>query len=178
MKRLLTAAVMITLSACACAASASGANAISPAKRADIVKLIHTTGAMNIGLHMGTALADQLIANLRRTHPDISDLAIRDIQQACSALINRPATQAKLLDDTVKIYAKYYSDADIKGMIRFYSTPLGKKIVKTIPEIAQQSMAAGEDAFKPLQGELIDLIRQYLQRDHINPRTLKAEKSG
>lgn len=179
MKKLLITVAFASLSVCASAASParSGAGAVSAAERADILKLINTTGALDIGMHVGSALADQLIGNIKRLHPEISDVAVRDIKQACADILNRPSTRAKLVDASVRIYAKYYTDADIRGMIRFYNTPLGKKIIRNAPKVSQEGMLAGEAVVRPLQGELIDLIRQYLRRDHIDPRTLKPEKS-
>ena len=180
MKKLLLAIALASLPLCAPAAPRLAAkNApVSPAERADILKLINMTGAMHIGMRLGATISNQLISSLKRMHPGISDRAIRDIEQACSDLVSRSSTQSKLVNALVKIYAGHYSDADIRGMIRFYETPLGKKIIKTTPAVVHQSMLAGEATFRPLQGELIDLIRQYLRRDHIDPRTLKADKSG
>ncbi len=179
MKKLLATAALATVSFCTLAASPhpAAAAAVSPAERTDILELINTTGALDIGMHVGSALADQLIGNIKRLHPEISDVAIRDIKQACADILNRPSTRAKLVDASVRIYAKYYTDADIRGMIRFYRTPLGKKIIRNAPKVSQEGMLAGESVVRPLQGELIDLIRQYLRRDHIDPRTLKPEKS-
>lgn len=91
------------------------------------------TGAMNIGMRLGTTVSNQLITNLKRMHPGVSEEAIRDIKQACSDLFTQSSTQAKLVNALVQIYARHYSDADIKGMIRFYNTPLGQKIIKNTP---------------------------------------------
>lgn len=155
----------------------NGTAKVATAERADILKLMNMTHGLDIGMHIGKMLSDSIIASIRRLHPDVSGIAIRDIEQAASDIVDRPSTRAKLVDAIVKLYAKYYTDTDIRGMIRFYGTPLGEKIIRIRPRLSQESFQAGEDVFKPLRGELVDRIRQYLRRDHIDPQTLKAEKS-
>ncbi len=43
----------------------------------------------------------------------------------------------------VPIYAKHYSREDIRGLIAFYGSPLGKKVLEKQGLVAQESMAAG-----------------------------------
>ena len=51
---------------------------------------------------------------------------------------------AKLLDLMVPIYDKYYSDADLKGLIQFYQTPLGQKTVTALPSLMVELTEAGQ----------------------------------
>jgi hypothetical protein len=48
-----------------------------------------------------------------------------------------------VIDAMVTIYAKNFSLDDIQGLIQFYETPLGKRVVKTLPEVSQQSQRVG-----------------------------------
>ncbi len=43
----------------------------------------------------------------------------------------------------VPIYAKHYTNNDIKELIAFYRTPIGKKVIEKQSIIMQESMAAG-----------------------------------
>ena len=49
-----------------------------------------------------------------------------------------------LLKELIPIYSKYYSDEDIKGLIAFYQTPLGKKTIALLPQISQESIVIGQ----------------------------------
>ena len=179
MKRLFCALAIAVLSAAAVGAPPlqSGAPA-DAAKRADILKLVKMTHSLDLGLRIGTMFSDQIVKTLRRSHPDISEVAIRDIEQAASDIIDRPSTRAKLTNAIVRLYAKYYTDADIRGMIHFYGTPLGRKILRVRPRLSKEAFQAGEAVFAPMRGELIDRIRLYLQRDHIDLKTLRPDESG
>jgi uncharacterized protein len=179
MKKLLPVLALALLCAPALGAPSAqnGTVKVPAAERADILKLMGMTHGLDIGMRIGKMFSDSIIASIKRLHPDVSDIAIRDIEQASSDIVDRPSTRAKLVDAIVKLYAKYYTVTDIQGMIRFYGTPLGKKIIRIRPRLSQEAFQAGEDVFKPLRGELVDRIQQYLRRDHIDPKTLKAEKS-
>lgn len=57
-----------------------------------------------------------------------------------------PEFRARLGEVTaaiVEIYASNYSAADMKELREFYATPLGQRLLKVSPIIAQQSFAAG-----------------------------------
>lgn len=42
------------------------------------------------------------------------------------------------------IYGKYFTNEDIQGMITFYQTPLGQKIIRVLPQLAQESSRVGQ----------------------------------
>ena len=44
----------------------------------------------------------------------------------------------------IPIYDKNYSDEDINQLIQFYQSPLGKKVISSMPQIMQESMQAGQ----------------------------------
>jgi len=50
---------------------------------------------------------------------------------------------ANLMNLVIPIYDKYYSDEDIRGLIQLYQTPLGKKMLSTLPQVMAESQAAG-----------------------------------
>jgi len=44
---------------------------------------------------------------------------------------------------TIPIYDKHLTHEEIRGLIAFYQTPLGAKLIAKMPAIAQDSMAVG-----------------------------------
>lgn len=47
---------------------------------------------------------------------------------------------AKLVDQMIPIYSKYYTQEDLDGLIEFYNSPVGKKLAETQPKIAMESI--------------------------------------
>lgn len=50
----------------------------------------------------------------------------------------------QVTDAVVPVYQKHFSAADIEGLIRFYRSPLGKKMVAQMPAVMSESMQAGQ----------------------------------
>ena len=52
--------------------------------------------------------------------------------------------QQTIVDLAVPVYEKYYSDDEIKQLIQLYETPLGQKMLATMPKLMAELQAAGE----------------------------------
>lgn len=60
----------------------------------------------------------------------------------------------KLVELYTPIYAKYYSLDDIKQLIDFYRTPIGKKLGETTPKIMIEGMQIGQKIGMEIATEL------------------------
>ena len=49
----------------------------------------------------------------------------------------------ELIRMTIPIYDKHLTHEEIRGLIAFYQTPLGAKLIEKLPAIAQDSMLVG-----------------------------------
>jgi hypothetical protein len=65
----------------------------------------------------------------------------------------------KVNDATVEIYMQEYSKEDIKAMLDFYSSPVGKKMADKAEIIATKS----QESMASLQGEIQALLMKYAQ---------------
>ncbi len=50
----------------------------------------------------------------------------------------------ELVNLTVPIYMRHFTEHEIQEMIRFYRTPTGQKLVQKQPQVMQESMQAGQ----------------------------------
>jgi uncharacterized protein len=69
------------------------------------------------------------------------------------------ATLPSLYDKLADIYMKEYTHDEIREMIKFYETPVGKKITAKSGTIAEQAAKAGETWGQQLQ----PLVMKYMQ---------------
>jgi hypothetical protein len=65
----------------------------------------------------------------------------------------------KVNDATVEIYMQEYSKEDIKAMLTFYNSPVGKKMAEKAEGIATKS----QESMAGLQGEIQALLMKYMQ---------------
>lgn len=111
---------------------ATEAAAAAAAKEQDIRKLMQMTGSANMGLQV----MDNMIAQFKKMMPQIPEDFWTDFRNEVNA--------KELTDLIVPIYARHFNHNDIKQLIAFYNTPIGKKLVALQPQIMQESMAAGQ----------------------------------
>lgn len=101
------------------------------AKVADIHKLMDVTGSGQIGVQV----LNQVIAQFKSLTPNVP--------QKFWDEITKETSPDELVNLIVPIYDKYLTDAEIRGLIQFYQSPLGTKLINVMPQITRDSMAAG-----------------------------------
>jgi uncharacterized protein len=130
---------------------------IDPAKEANIRKLLDITGARGLAVQSMDAMMKSIKPLLANSLPPgdyrekVIDLFVEKFRAK--------ADSQQIVDLVVPIYDKHLSDEEIKGLIAFYQTPLGKKALSVLPEIALESRQAGEEWGKALGG---DCMREVL----------------
>ena len=102
-----------------------------PEKISNIKKLLDITGSRN----MSRKIINQLIGSFKSEYPQVPgkfwDAFIAELKPE------------EMVDEYIPIYSKYFTNEEIKGIITFYETPLGKKTLSVIPQISQESTAIG-----------------------------------
>jgi hypothetical protein len=51
----------------------------------------------------------------------------------------------QLLDQMVPIYQKHFTAADVAGLLKFYKSPLGQKVITQMPVTMAEGMKAGQE---------------------------------
>jgi hypothetical protein len=75
----------------------------------------------------------------KRAHTDVPAEVWQEIWRDIEARIEEFVTER-----LVPIYDQHLSHEDIKGLIVFYESPLGKKLLQVMPLMSQESMLAGQ----------------------------------
>lgn len=106
-------------------------SSIDKAKRDDIRKLLFLTGAGNLGKQVMT----QMIGQFKRQNANIPEAFWKEFSEGIST--------DDLIELTIPVYDKHLSHDDIKGLIKFYQSPVGKKLIQVQPLIVNDSMQIG-----------------------------------
>jgi hypothetical protein len=133
-------AVLLLLIACT---TPVFAEELTAEKRADIERLLEMTGSLAIGRQLGGAVVQQMTQVLRKARPDIPQRVLDVLPaEVDGVIVDNVGT---LKDMTIPLYHKYYTGAEVKEMIGFYSTPLGKKTIATMPALMNEAIALGQN---------------------------------
>ncbi len=146
------------------AGSAAGQD-VSAEKRAEIEKLLQTTGAMKLGQQFGAAMVAQLAKTLGATNPKVPQKALDVLPDEVNAVISKNI--ASLTEAMVHIYARHFTVEELQGLNKFYATELGRKVVGTLPTVLQESMAAGQQWGQSLGPEIGRRVQARFKKEGI-----------
>lgn len=125
---------------------------------------------------------EAMLANMEETLPKVLANVIRDrTQLQGDELLKRVSTTAQrmvqryreLLPSRVNIgeiteeistnlYAKYYTEKELKDLIKFYQTPTGRKAIATLPQLTKEALAQSNDILLP---EITQLLQEIMQEE-------------
>lgn len=108
-------------------------------KHQDTEKLMELVGTRTILRELFDQDIDAQIEAMRRARPDVSD----EFWEEFRAEFKRQASPDELMKAILPIYDKHFSHQEIRQLIAFYESPLGRKISTTLPEIQRESLEAG-----------------------------------
>src|SRR5271170_806487 len=148
------------------------AEKIDPAKDAAIRHLMDITESSKMGENIAIFITGKVHDGLGRAIPaDQLPKFMDSFSQKFSAGL--PPTAVN--DAVVTIYAKHFSMEDIQGLTKFYESPVGRRIVKEMPDVDQQMRAAGQQIeFPSAIGALRSMAEEYPQLKQMLPPDASA----
>ena len=70
----------------------------------------------------------------------------------------------ELLQATVPIYQRHLTKSDIEEMIRFYSGPVGQKLLREQPQMMQESMQASMAIQQKRMDQIMTKLKENIQK--------------
>ena len=108
----------------------------------DVLKVIEMSGAAN---------------QMKSAKTQILQMVPKEKQAAF--ILDFDATMPALYDKIAAIYMETYTKEDIKAMMAFYDSPVGRKINEKAGNILEKTQVAGKEWSEELQG----LMTKYMQ---------------
>lgn len=141
MKRLLACLALV---GAICQPVAAAAEDLTPEKAAEIKQLLELTGAYRVGQMMGSTVIRNMSDALRRSRPDIPTELFGVLADEVTAVIAEEMSSTGSFSDVVAaVYHKHFTLDEIRGLVEFYQTPLGRKLAQELPTMTQESIQAG-----------------------------------
>ena len=112
-----------------------------PAKEAAIRHLMEITQTSKLGDNISNAIAQQVRGVMSRAIQQPEDL--QKFMDAFTQKFTAAAPSSAVTDAEIPVYAHYFTMEDIEGLIKFYESPLGQRVVKNLPEVVQNTQRTG-----------------------------------
>lgn len=120
--------------------------------RQQLTKMLDKSGA----LASADVIMDQLIPAMKQlTAKEVP----ADFWDSFRAKWNRK-TKDKLVEIYVPIYKKYLTLADLKQIVAFYESPVGKKLAAATPSMTSEGMQAGQQLGMEIAQEMMKEMQQ------------------
>ena len=104
----------------------------------DVLKVIDVTGSAG----QMKLVKDQIIKMIPK-------------EKQAAFLVEFEATLPSLYDKIANVYMQEYTHEDIKQILKFYETPIGKKMTEKAGVIAEKNMTASQEGGSSLQGMMM-----------------------
>ena len=121
-----------------------------PSER-DVRRLIELTGLVEKEL----ASFDPLMESLKKQTPQVSDEVWAEIREEFRKSFNREA----IIKMYVPIYARHFSAVEVRQLIAFYASPVGKRLVAETPLIESEAFFKGMERGMSLGERLRELLK-------------------
>ena len=114
-----------------------------PAKEAAIRHLMDLTQTSKLGDNISNAINAQVrnVMSQKIQQPD----QLQKFMDTFAQRFTVAAPTSAVVDAEVPVYSHYFTIEDIQGLIKFYESPLGQRVVKSLPDVVQKTQQAGVD---------------------------------
>ena len=89
----------------------------------------------------------------------------KDLNEA-AAVVNKDYASRinEVYDTTARIYASHFTEAELKSILSFYQSPLGKKMLTEEPKALDESMASAGKWADSLSDEVLSKMRAEMKK--------------
>lgn len=143
---------------------------IAATKSDDVRRLIEVTGSTKISAQFASAISQQMFKTLKKTRPDIPERVVAVMERELMLFFaEKMSAPGGLIEQTIPIYEKHFTHQEIRELIAFYQTPVGKKAIAVLPQVMSDSMEAGQRWGQSLGPEIEQRIIRALIREGLFP---------
>jgi len=118
----------------------------SESKKAKILEMISLTGVDKIGMQM----MDNVMNSFKNRDNSIPDDFWIEVKKEVNS--------EELINLYIPIYDKYYTEEDLEDLVKFYKSPIGKKVTSIMPQMMNESMEIGRKWGKELAQKVIQKL--------------------
>jgi hypothetical protein len=110
----------------------SSSSDIPSEKEQAIRKLMEMIGAADLG----DQVSQQLLSQMRLSFPQVPESLWAEFAESVDP--------AELTGLAIPIYDRHFTMEELQALIDFYTTPVGQRVVKKLPLVAQESNSIGQ----------------------------------
>lgn len=156
--RKLTLALILGL-VCTTTGWAQQSAADAPATKEDIQRYLDAMHSREMMANMVTSLSKPMHDMIHDQFEKDKDRLPADFEAQMDKMLDdslKTFPWDEMLDAMIPVYQKHFTKGDVNALVAFYDSPTGKKMIRDLPAIMQESMRA----MMPIMQKQMDAIRE------------------
>jgi uncharacterized protein len=159
--RLLAALLALALMSLARPAAAQNPPNSSPAAILIAKQIVELKGARQLF----TPLVRGVVEKVKDQFMQTNFMWAKDLNEVAASLEKDYAPRVdELIDMSARIYASHFTEAELKQLLAFYQSPVGRKALAEEPKALDESMASGGQWGDNLADEVLVKIRDEMKK--------------
>ena len=87
-----------------------------------------------------------------------------DFQQRVMDVVNQKIGWKALEPDFINLYASTYTEEELDGIVAFYKSPIGQKMIEKTPELMAKSTQITQQKMSELQPQLTQMVQDFMKQ--------------
>jgi uncharacterized protein len=132
--------------------------AMDRAKYEDLKSLLQAMDSLKRVRQTIDLVLPQILAKLKEGKPNIPDTVWDQLSREAEEQFR--AASSEFEEPLIVIYDDNFTAAEVKELLAFYVSPIGRKWVAQLPKITEQSFALGKTWGERVTRRIVETIRQ------------------
>jgi uncharacterized protein len=142
-------------------ASPAPAQQPTPGAIATARELLQVKGAVN----MFDPLIPGIIESAKNAFLPTNPGLFKELNEVAAILRTQlAARRSEIIDEIARLYAQRFTEAEMKEVIAFYKTPIGRKLVNDEPAVIDQGLARTQAWSNKLSDEVFSRFRAEMKK--------------
>ncbi|MBN9048143.1 MAG: DUF2059 domain-containing protein [Rhizobiales bacterium] len=124
-------------------------------------EIVDIKGAITLFKPVVSGVIETVKLRILQTNPNLQrdlDAVAKDLKAQTEPRFN------EIHDQLAKIYAQHFNEQELKDILVFYKSPLGKKLIEEEPKFTDQSMTFVQEWADKLAAEMVDKFRAEMKK--------------
>jgi hypothetical protein len=119
---------------------------------------------------MATQISDAFLDSFKQTTQNVvPPRVIEIVREVLTEDFAKAFNGPEIKDQQIALYAKYFTHADVKGLIAFYETDLGRKSVANMPSLMREGGEIGQRWAQGAMPKMLQTLETRLRAEGLIP---------
>ncbi len=143
-------------------------DSIDPEKKAAIQELMMITGAEANRQQLTHTFTQQLITVLQANGMAVNEPTANIIRDEVDRVVAEQLENQRLQTKMYRLYARYFTLEEIRGLIEFNRSAIGEKANRVMPLLMRESMSAAQEWSEEIGPVISNRVRDRLKENGIS----------